>query len=102
MRELCRRGATWVVVSQGKDRVWIASQHVILFARPPQVAVVNPIGSGDCLAAGIAWALASGKEVPEAVLTGIAAAADNVGQLLPARLDRNRVEKARQNLRIEF
>jgi 1-phosphofructokinase family hexose kinase len=101
MRELCRRGATWVVVSQGKEKVWIGSEREILFARPLQVAVVNPIGSGDCLAAGIAFGLAGGKDVPEAVLTGMAAAADNVGQLLPARLDRDRVEKLRQSIRIE-
>ena len=38
----------------------------------------------------VAMALASGADVPEAVLTGMAAAADNAGQLLPARLDFDR------------
>ena len=99
MRELCRRGAAWVVVSQGKDKIWIASEREILPARPPQVAVVNPIGCGDCLAAGIASALAGGEDMPNAVLTGMAAAADNVGQLLPARLDALRVEMLRQKLK---
>jgi 1-phosphofructokinase family hexose kinase len=95
MRELCQRGATWVVVSQGKERVWIASEREILSAKPPPVAVINPIGCGDCLAAGIAACLASGADVPDAVLTGMAAAADNAGQLLPARLDVQRVEAFR-------
>lgn len=98
MREVCRRGASWVVVSQGKERVWIASEREILSVQPPQVAVVNPIGCGDCLAAGIATALAAGAEVPEAVLNGMAAAADNAAQLLPARLDVSRVEKLRRLL----
>jgi tagatose 6-phosphate kinase len=101
MRELCRRGATWVVVSQGKERVWIASEREIVSAKPPQVAVVNPIGCGDCLAGGIAFGLACGENMPDAVLTGMAAAADNVGQLLPARLDRQRVETLRQDLQFE-
>ncbi len=101
MRELCRRGATWVVVSQGKEKVWVGSEREMLSATPPQVAVVNPIGGGDCLAAGIAFGLACGESMPDAVLTGMAAAADNVGQLLPARLDRNRVEALRQKMQFD-
>lgn len=101
MHEVCRRGANWVVVSQGKDRVWIGSEREILSVTPPQVAVVNPIGCGDCLAAGIAVALARGEDVAASVQNGMAAAADNVGRLLPARLDRHRVEELRQNIRIE-
>ena len=102
MREICQRGATWIVVSQGKGRVWIASEREMLSATPPDVAVVNPIGCGDCLAAGIATALARGEEVLEAVLTGMAAAADNAGRLLAARLDANRVDELRRNLQLQY
>lgn len=101
MRELCCRGATWAVVSDGEERVWIGSQHMICSARPLEVPVVNPIGSGDCLAAGIALALARDEDLPAAVLYGMAAAADNVGQLLPARLDPQRVAGLREKIRIE-
>ncbi|RPI12180.1 MAG: NADPH-dependent assimilatory sulfite reductase hemoprotein subunit, partial [Acidobacteriales bacterium] len=38
---------------------------------------VNPIGCGDCLAAGTAWGLARGDSLVDAVRLGIAAAADN-------------------------
>ena len=58
---------------------------------PPKVQAVNPIGCGDCLAAGLALAIARGGDVLEGVRTGMAAAADNVVQLLPARLDAARV-----------
>lgn len=92
MRELCRRGAQWVVVTQGKERVWVASERELLSLTPPAVTVVNPIGSGDCLAAGIAVGLARGDVVPEAVRFGLAAGADNASQLLPARLDPARVQ----------
>src|SRR5207247_7551259 len=67
MRELCRRGAEWVVVTQGKERVWVASEREQFSATPPADEVVNPIGSGDCLAAGIAGGLARGDDVPDAV-----------------------------------
>jgi 1-phosphofructokinase family hexose kinase len=100
MREVCRRGATWVVVSEGKERVWIGSEQALYSAQPPPVNVVNPIGCGDCLAAGIAVALARGEEMPDAVLLGMAAAAENAQHLLPARLDPQRVSKVRTQIEL--
>jgi 1-phosphofructokinase family hexose kinase len=91
MRELCRRGAEWVVVTQGTGPVWVGSERELFSLNSLQVPLVNPIGSGDCLAAGIAAALAKGDDVPRAVEFGIAAAAENVQHLLPARLDVERV-----------
>ena len=49
--------------------------------------MVNPIGCGDCLAAGIALALYRGAEPPEAVRFGMGAAADKLGRLLPGAVD---------------
>ncbi|MGH7140315.1 MAG: hypothetical protein ACREHD_31650 [Pirellulales bacterium] len=49
--------------------------------------VVNPIGCGDCLAAGLAWGLATGRAPLESLAIGIAAAAQNAAQLLPCRVD---------------
>jgi 1-phosphofructokinase family hexose kinase len=92
MHELNDRGAQWVIVTQGPDTVWASHAGNVHGFQPPRVEhVVNPIGSGDCLAAGIAWATASGSEMLDAIRFGIAAAADNVGQLLPARLDARRI-----------
>jgi tagatose 6-phosphate kinase len=91
MGGLCQRGASWVVVSQGSQPVLAVSEDEVSAFGTFPVEVVNPIGSGDCLAAGIAVALARGDDVHDAVLFGMAAAAENVGQLLPARLDPERV-----------
>ena len=101
MRELCRRGAGWIVVTHGKERVWIGSEQEVLSVAPPTVEVVNPIGSGDCLAAGIAVGLARGHDLHDAVALGMAAASENVGQLLPARLDPQRVAALADALRAE-
>ncbi len=102
MREVCRRGATWVVVSQGKERVWIGSEQTIKSAQPPPVDVINPIGCGDCLAAGMAVALARGENVPEAVFYGMAAAAENARHLLPARLDPRSVAELRTQIERQY
>lgn len=101
MRQLNDAGAPWVVITQGARAVWVTSKQAAYRLQPPTVPVVNPIGCGDCLAAGIAWGIAQGLETPEAVRLGIAAAADNVSQLLPARIERQRVEAVARSVAIE-
>lgn len=91
MLDLNARGARWVVITDGPHAVWVSSASQVWKLQPPLINVVNPIGSGDSLAAGIAAALDAGVEVLEAVRHGIASAADNATQLLPCRLDRQRV-----------
>jgi len=93
MRELNAAGAASVLVSAGGSDLLLTSQTAAWRFRPPHVSVVNPIGCGDCLAAGIAVALDEGAEMLDAVRFGIGAAADNLGQLLPARLDRRRIAR---------
>jgi fructose-1-phosphate kinase PfkB-like protein len=93
MLELNARGAEWVVISNGARPAWASSREQIFRLTPPRVEPVNPIGSGDCLAAGIAWALAEGSDTLSAIRLGMGAAAYNVGQLLPARLDREAVDR---------
>ena len=60
MRSLIERGAGSVVVTQGKGPVWIMEGASAWELTPPEVApVINPIGSGDCLAAGLALRLSA-------------------------------------------
>ena len=87
MSELNAGGAEWVVVTNGSREVFASRGEVRLRFQPPQVHVVNPIGCGDCFTAGFAWSLQRGDQMPTAIRTGIAAAAQNAEQLLPARLD---------------
>ncbi|MHB1038213.1 MAG: 1-phosphofructokinase family hexose kinase [Pirellulales bacterium] len=101
MQELNRRGATWVVVTHGRDAVWVSSKTRMYRLRPPAVEAVNPIGCGDALAAGTAWALGQGRDPIEAVRFGMAAAAENLRQLLPCRLDPTRVAARAQTVFVE-
>jgi fructose-1-phosphate kinase PfkB-like protein len=88
MRHLAFLGAKWVVVSDGSRPLWLLGHDTLCAIRPPSSGrVVNPIGSGDCLAAGIAVGLARGLSVPDAVEVGVRAAAANLQTLLPVRSD---------------
>jgi 1-phosphofructokinase family hexose kinase len=93
MQMLNRRGAQWVVVTHGAGPVWVSSSRDVYRLVPPALdQVVNPIASGDALAATIAWATRAGRPLPEAVRLGMAAAAQNVQQLLPCRLQPERLQ----------
>jgi len=92
MRELNSAGAQWALITQGPRAVWLTSCEAVYRLLPPTVeTIINPIGCGDALTAGMAWALARGAEPLLAARTGMAAAAERLGQLLPGRLDPQRV-----------
>jgi len=101
MTELRQRGARWAVVTDGAKAVWIAGKSGFYKIQPPDVDAINPIGSGDSLAAGIAWGLHDGQRSLEAVRRGVAAAVDNTHDLLPGRIDRQRVLAQLGPLRVE-
>lgn len=102
MRSLNRRGAQWVVVTHGAGPIWMtsASRTYRLHSLPAD-EVVNPIGSGDALAAGIAWAISDGRDMLDAVKLGIAAAAENLRRLETCRLDPVLVRQRAGQVRIE-
>ena len=94
MRSLNEGGAQWVVITDGPGSVWVTSRTETYRFQPPEVSasdIVNPIGCGDSMAAALAWALCDGVPVPDAVRLGIAASIDNLRQMLPCRLNPERV-----------
>jgi tagatose 6-phosphate kinase len=101
LREIRERGAQWVVVSHGSDPVVAMGDGRLWRFWPAPIAVVNPIASGDCLAAGMAWGLSEGCDVLDSIRLGLACAADNAQQLLPARLDPTRVRRLAQRIRVD-
>lgn len=91
MRELNRRGAQWVLVTDGPRTVRLSSETEAYRFEPvavPKDKIVNPIGCGDSMTAAIAWSLHRGGDVFEAVKLGMAASTANLKQMFPARLDR--------------
>jgi fructose-1-phosphate kinase PfkB-like protein len=92
MARLNRRGAQWVVVSEGAKAVWMRGESTTWKFSPPRLErVTNPIGCGDVLAAGLAASLAGGAAPPDAMPPTIAAAALSAIDLLPARFDAAKV-----------
>lgn len=82
-----------MIVSDGAGGLLAADAHGIEHYPSLKVPVVNPIGCGDCLTAGIAVAASEGRPWQETVEFGIATAAENATRLLPARFSRAAVEQ---------
>jgi len=77
IRELSRLGARQIVISRGADPAIAFEGKTSWQVKPPRIGVVNPIGSGDAMMAGIAVGLVRGRSLPDALRLGIACGAAN-------------------------
>ena len=94
MESLRERGAEWVLVTDGaKPAILLGPSGWFHVVPPRPECVINPIGCGDCLAAGIADQIARGRGPLEAIRFGMACASFNCGTLLAGRLDRTAVDR---------
>ncbi len=71
-------GARWALVSTGASGSLLGDDSGGLWSvEPPRVEAVNPIGSGDAMAAGFLLSLQRDASVPDAAVYGTACAAAN-------------------------
>ena len=102
MEELWEQGAEWVLVTDGaKPALALGPAGCFRIVPPRLERVVNPIGCGDCLAAGFAEAVSRGLEPLDAIRFGMGCAAFNCGTLLAGRLERPAVETLVSDVRVE-
>jgi fructose-1-phosphate kinase PfkB-like protein len=66
------QGIELVALSLGAGGLLLASKQCAVWARPPRVRARNPVGAGDALLAGIAWALERGLPLEEMARWGVA------------------------------
>lgn len=101
MRELCARGARYVVVTAGKEAALAHDGHSFWRIRSPRIVAINPIGSGDAFTAGLVWRLLRGEDLPEACRWASAAGSANALTPMPGELDREVVERLQREVRLE-
>ncbi len=93
MRQLQALGARNVVVTRGAQAVYLLTQQRKVWRlAPPEVSMrLNPVGSGDCMTAGIAYKLIRGGSIKEAVSFGMACGSANVETFTAAEIHADRV-----------
>lgn len=100
--ELLSRGPGAVVVSCGAGGAVLVAGDTSICFKAPKVDVVNSIGAGDCMVAGIAYELSAGHELRDAVARGMAMAGAGcetvaAGQFDPLRAEELLTEVARRS-----
>lgn len=90
LRRLTAAGARWALMTDGGERALLVSADGRLARiRPERLArAVNPVGSGDCTAAGVIHAILRGREMPDAVAYGLACGTANARTRVPAEFDK--------------
>lgn len=96
-----RSGVTLGVVTDGPRQVLINVRGRLLRATPPAIAVVNPIGSGDSLLAGLADGWLGNRPPEEIIRNGLACAVANALAWDPGDVDPAEVARLHDSIHIE-
>jgi tagatose 6-phosphate kinase len=102
MKQLIEMGPAWCLVTQGKEGAVISDGDRFWRIGSPRVKAINPIGSGDSLAAGLASAIARGQPLPDACRLAIACGAANAMTLLPGQVRSDDVAKLLKKVELEM
>ncbi len=81
--ELMSLGAGAVGITQGKAQAMLFQPSSSYTFQIPQIKALNPIGSGDSVSAGTAYALAKGHSLVEAFVFGLACGTSNAMNIEP-------------------
>ena len=88
----------WLIVSDGGRDVTARHDGMEFRVRPPRVKVINTIGCGDAMLAGIAVALSRGDPMSAAIRLGVACGAANALTPQPGQVRRADVKKLLRQL----
>ena len=77
IRELIQQGPRYAIITNGPRDAIASDGESFWRITPPKITAVNPIGSGDAFAAGLAVALLEGHDLPTACILGTACGAAN-------------------------
>ncbi len=90
-RHILDKGVRVVGITHGAHTAFLFTQDDAWSFEIPSVEVVSALGSGDCVNAGMAFALVSGKSWVEAFAYGLACGSANAEVAKPGAIDAARV-----------
>lgn len=96
-----RHGVRYGLVTDGPGSVLIRHRNTIFRATPPSVDVVNPIGSGDCLLAGLADATLQGLDPEATIRHALGAAVANALVWDAGAIDPEEVKRQAEAVEVE-
>ncbi|HEY5586940.1 MAG TPA: 1-phosphofructokinase family hexose kinase [Ruminiclostridium sp.] len=100
-KEIISGGVKVVVTSLGAEGALLVTEHTAYKAYPIEVDVVNTIGSGDAMVAGISTGIAGGLSIEESFRLGAACATSNAEFIEIGLIKIERVEQLKQKIIIK-
>lgn len=100
-RGLVARGVEVAVVSMGAAGAVAVTRDGAWMARPPRVEVVDPIGAGDSMVAGLTCGILRGMALEEVLALGVAAGAADVASFGAGLVTRDAVESLRSRVAVK-
>jgi len=95
-------GARWVLVTHGAAAaVLLGPEGSVWRLTPPAIDPMNPIGSGDCVTAGLIRGWLDGRSMPEAAVLGLACGTANALTPVPADFRVSDVRRLAGLIRVE-
>ena len=89
---LRRAGGKTLIVTDGGNDVYLYHGRDRIKMKPPETVVKNPVGSGDCFAAGMLYGFLEGWDMVNAVAFGVAAGTANASKLHVAAIEKSEIE----------
>lgn len=90
--ELLHLGAQNVLITAGEKGAWLINPDEVVHFASPRVETVNPIGCGDSVSAGIAFAFTKPFTVRDCCRFGVACGAANAMTMFPAEINPHAVD----------
>lgn len=96
-----RHGVSFGMVTDGPDSVLIQARGKSYVAYPPEIEVINPIGSGDCALAGLADGWLKGLDPTDLIRHALACAVANAVVWDAGAIDPLEVQRLEPEIEIE-
>jgi 1-phosphofructokinase family hexose kinase len=93
---------THTALTFGKAGALVIHQDRCLYAPPPRVSTVNPIGAGDAFAAGYLKSLLEQRPAAECLRLALAAAASDASTLRPGCIDTSEITALKAAVELRF
>ena len=90
MREVSLRYNNCIIISRGAEPTWVSDQGRFFSMESGKIPVVNPIGCGDSMTAGLAGGILKGLSLEKAIEQGRDYAALNAQRVHPGWIKENR------------
>jgi tagatose 6-phosphate kinase len=100
IKNLRNCGICLPIITNSEKEIYFSYENSIYKSKPPKINLINPIGSGDCMIAGILYGFLNFNDIEDIMKFGIAASAANASVWEIAKCNKNYIEKFMKEIEV--